>query len=133
MSKAWKLIKNRLDRELGEEAPHGAIGKFCEKSGIKRRTLSTWLKEGQVPSIDFIDQIAKGLGFEDHPWDLIRPEPADKPLWRAAEAHGHTLADCKRAVDAALEEKMAADAKARAKADHTGPGARDVREDLDEE
>lgn len=73
-SNAWKLIHHRL---LGLRESHGAVARFCERSGLPRQTVEYWLKHGTVPNLDKIDQIAAGFGVE--PRDLFSDL---SPAWR---------------------------------------------------
>lgn len=73
LGKTWELLKERLKRDL---APHGAVSEFARRANVNRSTVDKWLeKDGNVPSLDSLDAIAKGLGKP--PWELIKPEGAE--------------------------------------------------------
>lgn len=131
MGKSSEVLKEKLRAAFEAKAPSKM--ELHRKTGIPRPSIDGYLR-GAVPDLDALDAIADAIGTK--PWTLIRPEGAEAPLLTAAEPthREHTLADCKRAVDAALERQMAADAETRAKANaKTGPGAQDVREKQGEE
>lgn len=78
-SNSWKLLHERL---LSLQDTHGAVARFCERSGLSRQTVEYWLKHGTIPNIDKLDQIAAGFGLE--PWETLRPADAESlsPVWR---------------------------------------------------
>ncbi len=71
MSNTLDLLIKRLKPDLSE---HGAVSKFCRKTGFSRTAVDKWLKGMSAPTVDSLDQIAEALGIQ--PWELIRPEGA---------------------------------------------------------
>ena len=67
--KSVKVLRKRLTDSL---AKHGEVVALARKTGINRGTIDKWIAGESVPNLDFLDQLAEGLGAT--PWELIKPD-----------------------------------------------------------
>lgn len=70
----WKLLFNRLEKDLDPKKHHGQKAEFCRVTGFARTKVDRWLTGESVPGVDELEAISKWFGLQ--PWELIKPDAA---------------------------------------------------------
>jgi transcriptional regulator with XRE-family HTH domain len=70
-------------RKLIDQLDEGVPTRAARRLKINQKTLDRYYKSERIPTLDFVEQLAKGYGFQA--WQLLIPDfdPSNPPLLSA--------------------------------------------------